>query len=89
MRQGEHDQFRRWLAATIALGAIFIGGQAWEYYGLLSNSITIGWAVNEPRPARCWVGTNKEAVCVYFAGESGVDTLQDPGRRHARFLTVR
>lgn len=42
LRQGAHDQFRRWLAATIALGAIFIGGQALEYYGLLSNSITIG-----------------------------------------------
>jgi cytochrome c oxidase subunit 1/cytochrome c oxidase subunit I+III len=30
-----------WLAATIVLGAIFLGGQAVEYIGLLNNEVTI------------------------------------------------
>lgn len=32
--------FRFWLAVTILLGAIFIGGQAWEYMGLISKMVT-------------------------------------------------
>ena len=34
--------FRRWLIATIVLGAAFIGGQAWEYIGLVSKLIVPG-----------------------------------------------
>jgi heme/copper-type cytochrome/quinol oxidase subunit 3 len=32
--------FRLWLSITILLGAIFIGGQGWEYYGLITNNVT-------------------------------------------------
>jgi len=32
--------FRLWMAATILLGAIFIAGQGWEYYGLITNNVT-------------------------------------------------
>jgi len=32
--------FRLWLGITIALGAVFIGGQGWEYYGLITNNVT-------------------------------------------------
>lgn len=32
--------FRRWLVATILLGAVFIAGQGWEYMGLLSKAVT-------------------------------------------------
>src|SRR5574337_1486240 len=37
---GEAAGFRAWLGATILLGAIFIGGQAWEYIGLISKLVT-------------------------------------------------
>ncbi|MDA7864723.1 cytochrome c oxidase subunit 3, partial [bacterium] len=40
-KSGIHSQFRLWLALTIALGAIFIAGQAIEYYGLISSDVTI------------------------------------------------
>lgn len=36
---GHKSGFRLWLVATIALGAAFIFGQAWEYMGLLTNSV--------------------------------------------------
>ena len=41
LKSGMHSQFRLWLALTIALGAIFIAGQAIEYYGLISSDVTI------------------------------------------------
>ena len=41
LRDGDERRFRHWLAATIALGMLFIGGQAIEYYGLISNEVTI------------------------------------------------
>jgi cytochrome c oxidase subunit 1/cytochrome c oxidase subunit I+III len=31
-----------WLLATVALGAIFIGGQAYEYWGLYHGGVTVG-----------------------------------------------
>src|SRR5665213_4410258 len=37
---GRRSAFRIWLIATIALGAIFLVGQATEYAGLISKSIT-------------------------------------------------
>ena len=41
LKAGKLSQFRGWLALTIALGAVFIGGQAIEYYGLISSDVTI------------------------------------------------
>ncbi len=41
LRSGRLPQFRRWLGLTMSLGIVFLGGQAWEYAGLLSNQITI------------------------------------------------
>ncbi len=39
--RGKQSTFRVWLGLSILLGAIFIGGQAWEYAGLISNNIMI------------------------------------------------
>ena len=33
--------FKIWLAVTILLGCAFIGGQIWEYTGLIQNGTTI------------------------------------------------
>ena len=41
LKSGMLSQFRLWLALTIALGAIFVGGQGLEYYGLISSDVTI------------------------------------------------
>jgi len=41
LKSDNQSAFQRWLIITIALGAIFIGGQIWEYAGLLNNEITI------------------------------------------------
>lgn len=42
-RRAERPGGRRaWLAATILLGAVFLGGQVWEYVGLFSHHIGIG-----------------------------------------------
>lgn len=41
MRAGNRGGFTRWLLLTIILGLGFLGGQAWEYTGLLQNNITI------------------------------------------------
>jgi cytochrome c oxidase subunit 1/cytochrome c oxidase subunit I+III len=41
LKAGRIPQFRRWLMLTIVLGSIFIGGQAIEYYGLISSDVTI------------------------------------------------
>ncbi|ACB76818.1 cytochrome c oxidase subunit I [Opitutus terrae] len=37
-----HGGMIGWLALTIALGATFIGGQAWEYYHLYHSGVTVG-----------------------------------------------
>jgi heme/copper-type cytochrome/quinol oxidase subunit 3 len=39
--QGRQGGLRIWLLATIALGALFLGGQLWEYSQLLRENITI------------------------------------------------
>ncbi|MCA9101776.1 MAG: cytochrome c oxidase subunit I, partial [Planctomycetales bacterium] len=41
LRRGHQQTFLKWLGVTIALGAAFIGGQLWEYAGLISSGITI------------------------------------------------
>ncbi|RCS54058.1 cytochrome c oxidase subunit I [Bremerella cremea] len=41
LKAGKQAHFRRWLTLTIALGFVFIAGQAWEYIGLLRSDITI------------------------------------------------
>jgi cytochrome c oxidase subunit III len=41
-RAGNAGHRRAWLAATILLGAIFLGGQAWEYAGLFGAHVGIG-----------------------------------------------
>jgi heme/copper-type cytochrome/quinol oxidase subunit 3 len=41
LRAGRLTVFRTLMAISILLGVTFIGGQAWEYYGLISNDITI------------------------------------------------
>jgi cytochrome c oxidase subunit 1/cytochrome c oxidase subunit I+III len=37
----EHGRSQAWLAATIALGAVFLVGQAREYYGLWTTGVTL------------------------------------------------
>ncbi len=37
---GSRNGFRIWLGATIALGIVFIAGQAMEYIGLIRKSVT-------------------------------------------------
>jgi len=39
--QGHQGGLRIWLLATVALGAIFLGGQIWEYSQLLRENVTI------------------------------------------------
>ena len=41
IRRGDSSGLRKWLMATIALGVIFLGGQAWEYAGLMQQEIFI------------------------------------------------
>jgi cytochrome c oxidase subunit 1/cytochrome c oxidase subunit I+III len=41
MAKGNPGGFRMWLAATIILGAIFIGGQANEYHHLFADGLTV------------------------------------------------
>jgi heme/copper-type cytochrome/quinol oxidase subunit 3 len=40
-RVGDRSGVSRWLALTVALGAIFLFGQAREYLGLFAHSVTI------------------------------------------------
>jgi len=40
-RMGDRSGVSRWLALTVALGAIFLFGQTREYLGLFANSVTI------------------------------------------------
>ncbi len=41
IEHGEQSGLRLWLLATIVLGAIFIGGQAWEWTNLIRDNVTI------------------------------------------------
>ncbi len=41
LRRRRQVEFMKWLGATILLGIVFLGGQAWEYAGLLSDDISI------------------------------------------------
>lgn len=41
IEHGEQGGLRIWLLATIVLGAIFIGGQGWEYTNLIRDNVTI------------------------------------------------
>jgi cytochrome c oxidase subunit 3 len=41
-RDGDGASARRWLALTIALGAAFLAGQAWEWSQLLAEGTTLG-----------------------------------------------
>lgn len=41
LRFGRTASFLKWLGATIILGILFLGGQAWEYAGLLAQDISI------------------------------------------------
>ncbi|MFA5943740.1 MAG: cytochrome c oxidase subunit 3 [Candidatus Thermoplasmatota archaeon] len=42
IKRGEHKEFRNWWLATIVLGAIFLGGQVWEYTNLIREGATLG-----------------------------------------------
>jgi cytochrome c oxidase subunit 3 len=37
LRRGDRQSFMRWLAATVLLGVVFIGGQVYEYYEFAVN----------------------------------------------------
>ena len=41
LARGNENGVRLWLGATIVLGAVFIGGQGYEYFKLLSEDITL------------------------------------------------
>jgi len=41
LEKGNHRGLILWLLATIALGLIFLIGQGWEYWRLLTNDVTI------------------------------------------------
>ncbi len=41
LRRDKIGGFKLWLGLTILLGCVFIGGQVWEYSGLISNGITV------------------------------------------------
>ncbi len=40
-RRGRHRRMLLWLGVTILFGATFLGGQGWEYYGLIQQNVTI------------------------------------------------
>jgi cytochrome c oxidase subunit I+III len=42
LHKGSTGGFRFWMGLTIVLGAIFLGGQAYEYAELFENGITVG-----------------------------------------------
>lgn len=42
IKRGEHAAFRKWWLLTILLGAIFLGGQVWEYTNLIREGATLG-----------------------------------------------
>ncbi|GAA3012192.1 heme-copper oxidase subunit III [Actinokineospora diospyrosa] len=39
--RGDVFGLRRWYIATLIMGAIFVGGQAYEYYNLINEGVTI------------------------------------------------
>jgi cytochrome c oxidase subunit 1/cytochrome c oxidase subunit I+III len=39
--KGRHLAMKTWLGATVALGFIFLGGQAWEYRGLYGSGVGV------------------------------------------------
>ena len=41
LRANRVSTYLKWLEATILLGVVFLGGQAWEYAGLLGQGITV------------------------------------------------
>ena len=41
LRKANMSRFKLWLSVTILLGCVFIGGQVWEYTGLISSGVTI------------------------------------------------
>ena len=41
LKRGKNGAFKIWLTLTILLGCAFIGGQIWEYTGLITDGITI------------------------------------------------
>lgn len=42
LKHGAHKAFRLWWNLTILLGAIFLGGQVWEYTNLINEGATLG-----------------------------------------------
>jgi cytochrome c oxidase subunit 3 len=42
LKADDRRGFIRWWAATIVLGAVFLGGQAWEYINLLGEGVMLG-----------------------------------------------
>jgi cytochrome c oxidase subunit III len=42
IKHGDRLTFQRWWWATIVLGAIFLGGQVWEYSNLIAEGETLG-----------------------------------------------
>lgn len=45
-RRDDHRGLVRWLVVTIALGAAFLAGQAWEYADLSSEGFTISTSIH-------------------------------------------
>jgi cytochrome c oxidase subunit 3 len=42
LKRGHHGQFRAWWLATILLGLVFLGGQVYEYAGLIGEGHGLG-----------------------------------------------
>ena len=42
IKRGHHAEFRKWWLLTILLGAVFLGGQVWEYTNLIREGATLG-----------------------------------------------
>jgi heme/copper-type cytochrome/quinol oxidase subunit 3 len=42
LKAGNHSQFRSWWILTILLGAVFLGGQVWEYSNLIREGHGLG-----------------------------------------------
>jgi cytochrome c oxidase subunit III len=45
IRKGDMRTYALWLSATIALGIVFLGGQAYEYTGLIGNGFTLSSSI--------------------------------------------
>lgn len=46
IQDGDHRRFKQFLVATIALGALFLGIQAYEYYHLLHDGLNMSDAIS-------------------------------------------